>query len=419
VALASDAQVEPLYAPTPGHDGTLDGLPDPASITARDYAPRLSLEGLGQPYVSSGGGPLGTFVRAGGSLRFGDMLGERRLGAALQLGNHVRDAAFEVRYVNQERRWNWGALADLEPSLGRYRRRFEVDHDGQLALLKESDYLQRMQVRAAALAAYPFSRGMRMEFTGGVRYAAYSRELRSQLSAVDTGRVLETSTVAQSAGAPTTVAEIGAALVGDTAVFGPTGPLLGSRYRFEVAPAAGGLTYTRVLADYRRYVMPVRPFSLAMRVLHSGRFGPDGADPRLLSSFLGSQYLVRGHLQDLSRCQATFDRACDDDLLGSRILVGNLELRFPVWGLLSRELKYGPLPADGFVFADGGLVWARLNGGAAGIVDTSGWHRHGISSIGGGVRLSAGGLPVEIAAIRALDGPQPRWLFDLGFRVGF
>jgi outer membrane protein assembly factor BamA len=230
--------------------------------------------------------------------------------------------------------------------------------------------------------------------------------------------VLETKTVSSSAGAPTMVAEIGAALVGDTAVFGPTGPLLGTRYRLEGAPAAGGLSYTRVLADYRRYVMPVRPLSLAVRVLHSGRFGPDGDDPRLLSSFLGSQYLVRGHLQDLSRCQATFARVCGDDLLGSRMLVGNLELRFPIWGLLSRELKYGPVPADGFVFADGGLVWARAGVGA-GLADPTRWHRRGISSLGGGVRVSAGGLPVEIAAIRALDGPAPRWLFDLGFRVGF
>jgi len=28
-------------------------------------------------------------------------------------------------------------------------------------------------------------------------------------------------------------------------------------------------------------------------------------------------------------------------------------------------------------------------------------------------------FPVEIAAIRALDGPRPRWQFDFGFRVGF
>jgi hypothetical protein len=42
-----------------------------------------------------------------------------------------------------------------------------------------------------------------------------------------------------------------------------------------------------------------------------------------------------------------------------------------------------------------------------------------ISSFGGGVRINAMGFPIEIAAIRALDGPRPRWQFDFGFRVGF
>ena len=85
----------------------------------------------------------------------------------------------------------------------------------------------------------------------------------------------------------------------------------------------------------------------------------------------------------------------------------NVELRFPIWGMFSRQLEYGPLPADAFVFADGGLVW-------------SGSRRStGISSIGGGVRLNAGGLPFEVLAIRALDGPTRDWQYDFGFRVGF
>jgi hypothetical protein len=45
--------------------------------------------------------------------------------------------------------------------------------------------------------------------------------------------------------------------------------------------------------------------------------------------------------------------------------------------------------------------------------------RSTISSFGGGVRLNAGGLPVEVVAVRALDGPAPGWSFDLGFRFGF
>ena len=77
------------------------GLPDSSSMPTRDYLSRMSLEGVGQPYLSSGGGPFGTFVRGGGALLFGDMLGERRFGAAVQIGNRMRDAAFMLRYLNQ------------------------------------------------------------------------------------------------------------------------------------------------------------------------------------------------------------------------------------------------------------------------------------------------------------------------------
>jgi Tol biopolymer transport system component len=383
------------------------GLPDSSSIVGRDYRSRLALEGIGQPYLSSGGGPFGTFVRGGGAVLFGDMLGERRLGAAVQVGNHLRDAAFAFRFLNQKRRWNWGGIAELEPGIGRYRRTEAIQHEGAPALLRQADYLQRMQLRTAALVAYPFSRGLRLEFTAGVRHATYHRDVTSEISSAETGRVLARDHIEASGGRPTTMAEVGAALVHDTTVFGPTGPLLGSRYRFEIAPAVGDLSYTRVIADYRRYLMPVRPYSLALRVLHSARYGSDGDDPRLLSSFLGSSYLVRGHRLDRQYCRPDPPRACGDELLGSRLLVGNVELRFPVWGILARQLDYGPLPADVFFFADGGMVWSGPG------------RAIGISSVGGGIRLNGGGLPVEIAAVRALDGPAPRWQFELGFRVGF
>jgi hypothetical protein len=281
-----------------------------------------------------------------------------------------------------------------------------IDHGGAPALLRETDYLQRIQVRAAGLLAYPFSRGLRVEFIGGVRHARYLRDVRSEIFAADSGRTLSSEFVASSGGEPTTVAEVGAAIVHDTSVFGPTGPLLGSRYRFEVAPAVGDLTYTRVVADYRRYFMPVRPYTVAVRMLHWGRYGPDGHDPRLQSSFLGSTYLVRGHRLDHALCEPDPLRACGDALLGNRLLVGNFEVRVPLWGVRSRQIDYGLLPADVFVFVDGGVI-------------ASGAHRTGITSLGGGIRVSAGGLPFDAIVVRALDGPRPRWQFDFGFRVGF
>jgi outer membrane protein assembly factor BamA len=126
----------------------------------------------------------------------------------------------------------------------------------------------------------------------------------------------------------------------------------------------------------------------------------------LLSNFLGSSYFVRGHRQDLHYCRPDATRVCGDDLLGSRLLVGNVEVRVPLWGITSRQIDYGSFPADLFAFADGGRIWGEGNSAT-------------ISSFGGGIRMNALGFPLELAAIRALDGPRPRWQFDLGFRVGF
>jgi hypothetical protein len=421
-ALAGHA-VEPLTPTTSlvAHDGLPEGLfdsssesSDPATMEVRAYSPRMKLERIGQPYVSSGGGAFGTFVRVGGSMMFGDLLGERLLGTAVQIGNRMRDAAFEARFINREHRLNWGAIADLEPALRRYRYSRVIEHEGQPALVKEADYLQRVQLRVAGLLAYPLNRGLRLEFTGGVRHAAYYRDVRSQVSSVSDGRVLEEARVQSTGGIATTVGQVSAALVGDTTVFGPTGPLLGSRYRFEVAPAAGDLLFTSVLADYRRYVMPVKPYTMAVRVLHSGRYGRDGNDPRLLPSFLGSRYFVRGHMSDERYCQPDPVNPCGGELVGDRLLVGNVELRVPVWGMLSRRLEYGPLPMDAFVFADAGVVWSGGRGERIAVM-----RRNTISSIGAGARMNAGGLPFEIAVVRALDGPLPGWSFDFGFRTGF
>ena len=397
------------------HESGLAGANAPL---VREYRPRLSLEGIGQPYLSSGGGPFGTFVRGGGALLFGDMLGERRLGAAVQIGNRLHDTAFELRYLNQERRWTWGGLAEVEPGIARFRSSSAVRFNGQEALLRQTEYFQRMQVRAAGLLAYPFSRGLRAEMFGGVRHAQYRRDQRMSVTSAETGEIIDREQMAFSGGRPTTVAEFGAALVRDTTVFGPTGPLLGSRYRVEVAPAIGQLRYTSLLADVRHYLMPVRPFTVAMRMVHSGRYGRHGRDPRLLPSYLGSSYFVRGHRDDLRYCTPDASQGCGDELLGNRLLVGNLEVRFPLLGLWSRQLEYRVIPIDAFFFADGGIISGNREPGA-GNREPGARNRHSISSLGAGLRMNAGGLPLELGAVRALDGPRPRWQFDLGFRVGF
>ena len=50
-----------------------------------------------------------------------------------------------------------------------------------------------------------------------------------------------------------------------------------------------------MLADYRKYFMPVRPFTIALRGMHYGRYGRDSEDARLSPLYLGYPGLVRGY----------------------------------------------------------------------------------------------------------------------------
>ena len=87
----------------------------------------------------------------------------------------------------------------------------------------------------------------------------------------------------------------------DTSNFGATSPVQGQRYRLEASPTFGSINFTSLLADYRRYFMPVSFYTIAARVMHYGRYGSGGEDPRLFPLFIGYPNLVRGYDVELVR----------------------------------------------------------------------------------------------------------------------
>jgi len=214
---------------------------------------------------------------------------------------------------------------------------------------------------ATGVAAYPFSRAHRVELFAGAQNISFDRELRTRaFSTLDGLLLLDEEEDLPSPDGLNLVAG-GAALVYDTSLFGATSPILGRRYRFELTQTGGSLNYTSGLADFRQYYMPLRPFTVAARGLYSGRFGSDAEDSRLFPYFLGYGTLVRGYDQssfEITECTFNPDGSCPefDQLIGSQLLVGNLELRFPIWGLFSRDEFYGPLPVDLALFADAGVA---------------------------------------------------------------
>jgi outer membrane protein assembly factor BamA len=163
-----------------------------------------------------------------------------------------------------------------------------------------------------------------------------------------------------------TVGRVGAAFVSDTSHAGATSIVSGERYRLEVAPVGGDLQYLHVSADYRRYVMPSPFYTIAARAFHIGRYGSGADDSRIAPFYLGYPWFVRGFdpgWSAVNECVRILSTGCPelDDLLGSRLAVGNVELRFPLLRPvgLSRSM-YGPVPVEVAVFADGGVAWQSL-----------------------------------------------------------
>ena len=141
---------------------------------------------------------------------------------------------------------------------------------------------------------------------------------------------------------------VSSALVYDTSIFGVTSPIRGSRYRLQLDQTTGDMRYGSALADYRTYLMPVRPFTVALRGMYYGRFGRDAENPLLTPVFLGYPELVRGYDYGSFRAEecgittrrsrARCSTSCSDRGWSWR----TLELRFPLWGRVRRRQLLRP-----------------------------------------------------------------------------
>jgi len=386
-----------------------------AGFGVRAYRPRLSLESIGQPYLSAGGGSFGSFLRAGMGFSLGDMLGDQQLSIAMQVGRHRHDFAGRVMYLNRRSRWNWGMAAEYLPLMfGRTEGRYEA---ADQTLERVVEYRRQDHIGLTGITSYAFNSSHRLEFTAGGRQVGFARNVTRSTIAVPSGREIAADREEVPYGDPIRLVEASAALVYDSAIFGAASPILGRRYRFEVAPAAGSLTYTTLLADFRQYLMPVRPFTLALRARAVGRVGADASDPRVLPLVLSLRDQVRGYdLNGLSAsaCSAPGSRCSLLDVLsGSRLVATNVEMRFPIPGVFSRTFDYGPIPLEGFLFVDAATV--RTRGGSM----LEGWTQHLMRAAGTGIRLNAAGLIFELAGARTFDGIGRGWKFAFNLKPGF
>ena len=395
----------PRHAPRSGAaDSSAAELTDGREFTTRPYKSRLALNRGIQPYISAGGGGLNSFLRAGVALSFGDMLGDHRARTSFQVGKTLDDVVAHAAYVNLRSRWNWAIGGGHIPWLiGGTSAPRTPPVDGSLT--REAVLFRQLHRQVTGRVIYPFSDAKRLELSAGVQSITFNRKTTSSVYSPQTGLLLSRTTIMTRAAAPALLAESGAALVWDSAVFGPTSPVLGQRYRFAIAPTFGTLAFTSVNADYRRYLMPVRPFTIAVRALHLGRYGGSSDDPRLLPLVLTLRDVVRGY-GDIGR-----NAGPDSPLSATRMAIANIEMRFPYYALWSRHTRSSALPIEALLFYDSGRFWLpRAHTEAASTM---------LQSLGVGARIAAGGSVFEIDGVRQIDRRSGGWTFAINFQPGF
>lgn len=403
------------------------GLPDPAAYPTTDYKSTLALEGLAQPSVAVGTNRFGAAIGGGIALQFSDMLGNQMLATAVQLNSglsnnfSVKNTAAQAVYFNQTHRWNWGVVGGQVPYLSGGFQSGVATVQGQQAEVDESIIFRQTEQSAAGIVAYPFSRAQRVEFQGGVTRISFDQIVQTSAFSLRTGELLSDDVVETSLGQPLTLGTTSAALVYDTSSFGATSPVQGQRYRIEATPTFGTVRYASVLADYRRYFMPVSFYTIATRAMHYGRYGSGGDDQRLFPLFIGYPNLIRGYdvgTFDSAECVATATSDCPafDRLTGTRLMVGNIEFRFPLlrpFGV--SQSMYGPLPIEVAFFADGGVAWSR--GDKPSLL---GGERHGVGSAGVTLRVNLLGFAVgQFDLARPFQRPGKGWVFQFNLSPGF
>lgn len=389
------------------------GLPADTVFNERSYRPSLKLAYIGPPSLGlSVGGPFGTTVQGGASLYFSDLLGNHFLGVGLQASGTLRDIGGQALYINSARRWTWGLSAERTPYLYAFG---AVGPDGPQYILAHIAV-----TGASVLTQYARSASSRIEMSAGVQHYGYYYESQSLYGG---------DAVPIDAPPSLGLGRASMALVGDDATMGFTGPIAGTRFRLEASPTLGTLTYQTYLADMRRYAF-MRPFTLAFRGIHYGRYGRDSDSERVGALFLGDPSLVRGYSYEsfsMADCRpdasgSLGSSTCPqfDRLLGSRLGVVNLEFRIPLFGAAGLGIIQSAFPPLEIApFFDAGVAWT----GASAPVwsfESSSADRTPVTSAGVASRLNMFGFAIlEVYWSRPFQRPGRGGVWGFSLQPGW
>ena len=326
------------------------------------FQPRFGLSYIGNSGMGVAANRFGTGVAGGVTMLFTDITGDNQLFSALAVNGEIYDFGGQVAYLNQKNRFAWGGMVSHIPYPFSYLQYGleEVDFGGEPVLVENLQLiLQRtFEDQISAFAYYPISTTRRVEVGGSLAWYYFRIDAINNyyMQGVRVGQNRERL----DAPSGFNLQRLNAAYVGDNSFFGMASPITGQRYRFGVEKYFGMVDMYSFTADYRRY-FNIRPFTLAFRAIHYGRYGTEMRNRLFYPLYLGYPGWIRGYAYNtLNRLEG----ALDDDftleqLFGDRVIMGGVELRIPFTGPERLALiGSGFLFTELNLFFDAGVAWS-------------------------------------------------------------
>jgi Tol biopolymer transport system component len=338
-------------------------LPDTSKFRDGTYRVKFHPDYVSRPSIGYAPDSYGRNVFGGTTLVMSDMLGNNRLLFSGEVNGRISEARLFAAYANLGRRFQHTSGLSQMPYyflsddrvVGTGTPGVEVEHQEITMFVARQIF---------GVAAYPLNRFTRLEVGGGFNNIGRQRWFLH--------RTIYDRSKADAFGPPDSVrkdpsltyVDAQVAFVSDNTLFGYTGPIFGRRYRFQVSPVLGSYQWIEYMADYRRYDPIIFNFlTVATRVYANVSVG---RDEKAFPKYIARPDFVRGYDRqstlytpcvgagaNASNCSAI-------QLLGSRVVVANAELRFPV----IRQFVLGIIPValppiDGVLFYDIGAAWSR------------------------------------------------------------
>ncbi len=368
----------------PGHTDQADivnpalrALDDQSQVSSEDirnqkYKAKFKLDYIGGG-AGVGVGTNSTFgtrtgLVGGLDMLFSDVLGYNQIFTSLALNGEIYDFGGQVMYLNTKKRIGYGVALSHIPYQYSFRENFRIEtietNIGELDVLNFPYRTFRYFIDGInGLTRYAFSQTLRVEGqVGFTRYSTRIDEYNNYYQFLSSGNDIIPGPYIgqerQKLDSPPgfNLYNAGVALVGDNSNFGLTSPLQGYRFRVGVDQYTGDFSYTSLLVDLRKYFWFDR-FNVSIRGLHYARYGGDANAQQLGSIYSIDPTLVRGY-NNYSVNELDSIGLALGQVFGSKIAVGNFEIRVPFTGPERLSLvKSKMLITELAAFFDVGMAW--------------------------------------------------------------